>query len=58
MGDQVWLTVGQVERLRPHVPKARGKARSDDRMVLSGIIHLRRNGFALSAPATTGLPAR
>jgi hypothetical protein len=26
MGDQVWLTLGQVERLRPHLPKVRGKA--------------------------------
>ena len=45
MGDQFWLTGEQVERLRPHFPKARGKARSDDRTVLSGIIHVKRNGL-------------
>ena len=45
MGDQFWLTQEQVERLRPHFPKVRGKARSDDRMVLSGIIHVKRNGL-------------
>ncbi len=27
MGDQFWLTEEQVERLRPHFPKVRGKAR-------------------------------
>jgi transposase len=34
-----------VERLRPHFPKVRGNARSDDRTVLSGIIHVKRNGL-------------
>ena len=43
MGDQFWLTDEQVERLRPHFPKARGKPRVDDRRVLSGIIHMQRN---------------
>ena len=38
-----WLAHEQVERLRPHFPKVRGKARSDDRMVLSGIIPVKRN---------------
>lgn len=55
MGDQVWLTEEQVERLRPHVPKVRGKARSDDCMVLSGIIHVTRNGLRWrDAPAVHG----
>ena len=45
MSDQFWLTGEQVERLRPHFPKVRGKARSDDRTVLSGIIHVKRNGL-------------
>jgi transposase len=55
MGEQVWLTVEQVERLRPHVPKVRGKARADDRRVLSGIIHVKRNGRRWpDAPAVCG----
>lgn len=45
MGDLVWLTEKQVGRLRPHFPKVRGKPRSDDRTVLSGIIHVKRNGL-------------
>ena len=55
MGDQFWLTEEQVERLRPHCPKVRGKARSDDRMVLSGIVHVKRNGLRWrDAPAVYG----
>jgi transposase len=55
MSDQVWLTEEQVERLRPHFPKARGKPRSDDRTVLSGIIHVKRNGLRWrDAPAVYG----
>ena len=55
MSDQFWLTEEQVERLRPHFPKVRGKARSDDRMVLSGIIHVKRNGMRWrDAPAAYG----
>ncbi len=45
MSGQFWLTHEQVERLRPHFPKARGKPRVDDRRVLSGIIHVKRNGL-------------
>ncbi len=55
MGEQFWLTVEQVERLRPHFPKVRGKARADDRRVLSGIIHVKRNGLRWrDAPAVYG----
>ena len=55
MSDQFWLTEEQVERLRPHFPKVRGKPRSDDRMVLSGIIHVKRNGLRWrDAPAVYG----
>ena len=45
MSGQFWLTDEQVERLRPHFPKARGKPRVDDRRVLSGILHVLRNGL-------------
>ncbi len=44
-----------MERLRPHFPKVRGKARSDDRTVLSGIIHMEHNGLRWrDAPAVYG----
>ena len=45
MTGQFWLTQEQVERLKPHFPKARGKPRVDDRRVLSGILHILRNGL-------------
>ena len=55
MSGQFWLSEEQGERLRPHFPKVRGKARSDDRMVLSGIIHVKRNGLRWrDAPAVYG----
>ena len=55
MSGQFWLTHEQVERLRPHLPKARGKPRVDDRRVLSGIIHVQRNGLRWrDAPAVYG----
>ena len=45
MSGQFWLTEKQVERLRPHFPKPRGKPRVDDRRVLSGILFVLRNGL-------------
>ena len=55
MTGQFWLTGEQVERLRPHFPKARGKPRVDDRRVLSGILHVLRNGLRWQdAPAIYG----
>ena len=55
MSGQFWLTREQVERLRPHFPKARGKPRVDDRRVLSGILHVLRNGLRWQdAPAVYG----
>lgn len=45
MSDLFWLCEAQVERLRPFFPKSRGKARVDDRRVLSGIIYIQRNGL-------------
>ena len=41
MSDQSSLTEAQVERLRPFFPKARGRARVDDRQVPGWIIHVR-----------------
>ena len=55
MSGQFWLTGEQVERLRPHFPKARGKPRVDDRRVLSGILHVLRKGLRWQdAPAVYG----
>ncbi|WP_425414923.1 IS5 family transposase [Rubellimicrobium mesophilum] len=55
MTGQFWLTDEQVERFRPHFPKPRGKPRVDDRRVLSGIIHVQRNGLRWQdAPAIYG----
>ncbi len=55
MSGQCWLTEKQLERLRPHFPKPRGKPRVDDRRVLSGILHVLRNGLRWQdAPAVYG----
>ena len=57
MSDGFWLSEAQVERLRPFFPKPRGRARVDDRRVLSGIIHVQRNGLMWKdAPAVYGRP--
>lgn len=45
MGDQFWLTGEPAERMRARCPKVRGEAGSDDRGVLSGIIHVTRDGL-------------
>jgi transposase len=45
MSERFWLTEAQMERLRPFFPTSRGKPRVDDRRVLSGMIHIRRNGL-------------
>lgn len=45
MSDLFWLTYEQIERLRPFFPKSHGKARVDDRRVLSGIVFVSRNGL-------------
>jgi transposase len=57
MSDQFWLTEAQMVRLKPFFPKARGRARVDDRRVLSGIIYVQRNGLMWKdAPAAYGRP--
>jgi transposase len=46
-----------MERLRPFFPKSRGRARVDDRRVLSGIIFINRNGLRwCDAPSEYGPP--
>ena len=57
MSKLFWLTEEQLERIRPHFPKERGRPRVDDRRVLSGIIHVNRNRISWSeAPAEYGSP--
>jgi transposase len=57
MSNLYWLTEAQMQRLRPFFPKSRGRARVDDRRVLSGIIFINRNGLRwCDAPAEYGHP--
>ncbi len=45
MSDQFWLTKAQLKRIEPHFPLSHGVPRVDDRRVVSGIIHVIRNGL-------------
>jgi transposase len=57
MSDLFLLTDAQMERLAPFFPKSRGRARVDDRRVLSGIVFVNRNGLRWrDAPAEYGPP--
>ena len=57
MSNLYWLTEAQMQRLRPYFPKSRGRARVDDRRVLSGIIFINRNGLRwCDAPVEYGPP--
>ncbi len=43
--DCFWLTDEQFARVKPHLPTdTRGKARVDDRRVISGIVHVLKSG--------------
>jgi transposase len=54
--DCFWLTDEQFARIEPHSPcDTRGKARVDDRRVISGIVHvLKLGGRWVDAPADYG----
>jgi transposase len=55
MSDQFWLTKAQLKRLEPFFPRTRGVTRVDDRRVVSGIVHVIRNGLRWrDAPAVYG----
>lgn len=55
MSDQFWLTEAQLKRINLYFPKSRGVPRVDDRRVISGIIHVIRNGLRWrDAPAVYG----
>jgi transposase len=41
----VLLPDEQMARLQPYFPKSHGKARVDDRRVLSGVVFVSRNGL-------------
>jgi len=45
MSDHYWLTKPQLERIKPYFPRPHGRPRVDDRRVISGIIHVIRNGL-------------
>lgn len=45
MSDNCWLCGVQFERIKPHFPRSHGVPRVDDRRVISGIIHVIRNGL-------------
>ena len=57
MSELFWLSAAQLERMKPFLPKSRGKPRVDDRKVLRGIIYIQRNGLMWKhAPAAYGPP--
>lgn len=45
MSDHFWLSEAQLERIKPYFPRSHGRPRVDDRRVISGIIHVIRNGL-------------
>ena len=45
MSDKFWLSKGQLTRISPYFPLSHGVPRVDDRKVISGIIHVIRNGL-------------
>lgn len=48
MSDQFWLTETQLKHIDPLLPKVAGVPRVDDHRVVSGIIHVIRNGLAMA----------
>jgi transposase len=55
MADLFWLTKEQIRRIAPYFPLSHGVPRVDDQRVVSGIIHVVRNGLRWrGAPAEYG----
>ena len=55
MSHLFWLSHRQMKRIEPHFPLSHGVPRVDDRRVISGIIHVLRNGLRWrDAPADYG----
>lgn len=52
--DRFGLTDAQFARIEPHLPTdTRGKPRIDDRRVISGIVHIRKDTPPDERPRTT-----
>jgi transposase len=45
MSDHYWITECQLARIKPYFPRSHGRPRVDDCSVISGIIHVIRNGL-------------
>ncbi len=45
MAEPFRLSDAQMRRIEPYFPLSRGRARADDRRVLSGIVYVIRNGL-------------
>jgi transposase len=45
MSDHYWISEAQLKRIKPYFPRSHGVPRVDDRRVISGIIHVIRNGL-------------
>jgi transposase len=45
MSDHFWLSDEQLARIKPYFPLSHGVPRVDDRKVVSGLIHVIRNGL-------------
>jgi transposase len=57
MDHHFWLSPAQLNRIKPCFPLSHGMPRVDDRRVISGIIHVIRNGLQWwDAPAVYGPP--
>ena len=55
MSDQFWFSKDQLAQIKPYFPLPHGVPRVDDRKVISGIIHVIRNGLRWrDAPAVYG----
>lgn len=55
MTDLFWLSDEQFSRMQPYFPLSHGVPRTDDRRVVSGIIHVIKNGLRWrDAPADYG----
>ncbi len=55
MNDLFWLSNKQMKRIESHFPRSHGVPRVDDRRVISGIVHVLRNGLRWrDAPADYG----
>jgi transposase len=45
ISDQYCLSEAQLERIKPYFPLSHGRPGVDDRRVISGIVHVMRNGL-------------